>query len=331
MNIKKYTFLDDYLLKIPDRLVEMIKSSKNIAVLGHYDPDGDVIGSQLGLELYLKSAGYKVDSINQGPFNFEQKKYKSLFLKNIEKEYDLYIVVDTPDLERIGCGGIIKKDKIVVIDHHITNSNFGVVNWIDDFFVSTAEMILLLIIKLGFELNNVQANQLLLNGVCSDTGFFQHSRKEKNFSFLASYILTENGADPKISYEELYGSKTLASKKLLALVLSRIESISDGEILWTYITDQDRREFNNSQIESFYVFREMLNISTAKICIFFKEYNNKIDVSFRSYDKVDVAKLAKLLGGGGHKAASGVSFENKKFLEIKDEVLKKALEYVKIS
>lgn len=330
-NVFEYSSLiEKFLEEIPEILINHIKNSKNVAIVGHLDPDGDTIGSQLGLKYYLESAGYNTTAINQGPFELNLKKYNNEFVKSIDREYDLYIVLDTPDLKRIGkIEKKIEKKKTIVIDHHFTNTRFGAINWINEAFVSTAEMVFLLIIKLGFKPDNIKANQFLLNGIVSDTGFFQHIRKEKNFALLASYILIQNGADPALSYNELYGQKTLENKKFLALILSRIEPYDEGEILWTYITKDDRKRFKNTQLESFFVFREMLTIDTAKVSILFKEFDDRVEVSFRSFDKVDVATLAKEFGGGGHKAASGVVFNKNTLKDIKDYVLKKTSEYIK--
>jgi len=324
--------LNSYLNKIPKEIIPLIQKSKNIAVIGHYEPDGDVIGSQLALTISLNQFGLRTTAINQGPFNsFENKKQKKFFKRSIDQYYDLFIIVDVPDKERIGdFHKNIDFDRSIVIDHHITNNKYGKINWIDDVFVSAAEMIFLLLVKMNIGLNKPEVCQHLLNAVTSDNGFYQHIRKDKNFSLFCSYYLIQGGADPKESYNILYGMKSLESKKLLSLVLKRIESVCDGKILWTYLTEKDRKLLDNAQIESLFVFREMLCIKGSLICIYFKSLKKKVDVSFRSYDKINVANLAKVFGGGGHKSAAGASFR-KSFEEVKKEVINKAIEYIKSS
>ncbi|MBN2546210.1 MAG: DHH family phosphoesterase [Spirochaetes bacterium] len=321
--------LNSYLNKIPKEIIPLIQKSKNIAVIGHYEPDGDTIGSQLALTISLNQFGIRASAVNQGPFNsFENKKNKKFFKRCIDQYYDLFIIVDVPDKERIGdFHKNIYFEKSIVIDHHITNNKFGKINWVDDLFVSAGEMVFLLLLKMNIGLNKPEVCQHLLNAITSDNGFYQHIRKDKSFSLLASYYLIQRGADPKESYNILYGMKSLNSKKLLSLVLKRIESVSDGRILWTYLTEKDRKLMDNAQIESLFIFREMLSIKGSLICIYFKSLKKKVDVSFRSYDKINVADLAKMFGGGGHKSAAGASFR-KNFEEVKKEVINKAIEYI---
>jgi phosphoesterase RecJ-like protein len=170
--------------------------------------------------------------------------------------------------------------------------------------------------------------QHLLNGIISDTGYFLHLRKENKFSLLASYILIDNGADPRISYNIMFGGKNINSKKLLALALQRIETIHHGKIAWTYLNDVDKKKFGNAAVDSVDIFKEMLSISNICIVIYFKISKKKIDISFRSNEMIDVASLAKRFGGGGHKMAAGATLKGK-FDIIKEKVLNSSVDYLK--
>jgi phosphoesterase RecJ-like protein len=323
--IKNYRFNDTI-----ENIINLIKKSKNIAILSHKEPDGDAIGSQIGLLLALKNAGHKVDVINVGPFdNKFAVKYKKYYKKEIDENYDLYIVVDTPDIDRIGFNEFnIPQKKIVVIDHHFTNSQFGIINWVDTLFLSSSEMIFLLLFKMDVNFEGSEICQHLLNGIISDTGYFLHLRKENKFSLLASYILIDNGADPRISYNIMFGGKNINSKKLLALALQRIETIHHGKIAWTYLNDVDKKKFGNAAVDSVDIFKEMLSISNICIVIYFKISKKKIDISFRSNEMIDVASLAKRFGGGGHKMAAGATLKGK-FDIIKEKVLNSSVDYLK--
>ena len=111
------------------------------------------------------------------------------------------------------------------------------------------------------------------------------------------------------------------------MALQRAELFYNGKILWTYILDRDKKEFKNSMVDSSAIFNEMMSVNGVDVAIYFKALKNRIDVSFRSNDKVDVAALAKAFGGGGHKAASGVSISGE-LEDIKDIVLKKTAELI---
>ena len=230
-------------VQIIDNIIQRINSSKNIAIIGHIDPDGDCIGSQLALYESLTEQGLTADKINEGPYdnkyiNINKKDYK----KDIEKEYDLFIILDTPAKSRIGkFHNKIDFSKVVVIDHHYISEKFGDLNWIDSNFISTSEMVFLLLHKMNIGLNSIAVCQHLLNGIIADNGFFRHIRVDKFFSLLVSYYLIGKGADPKKSYNLVFGKKSLYSKKILCIILDRLTQEEHGKILWTYVTEEDKK------------------------------------------------------------------------------------------
>ncbi|MCK4796026.1 MAG: bifunctional oligoribonuclease/PAP phosphatase NrnA [Spirochaetes bacterium] len=312
-----------------EKIITLIKEVKDIAVIGHIEPDGDSIGAQLAIVNALNENEWNADAINEGPFNnIFLKKNKKYFKRSIDKAYDLYIIVDTTNKDRIGkFKDTIDFEKSIVIDHHFTNPGFGKTNWVNENFISTSEMIFLLLYKMGIGLNNQKICQYLLDGIISDNGFFLHIRKNKHFSLLASYLLINKGADPKKSYNILFGDKNLSSKKLLALALQRIETLNHGKTLWTFLSDRDKERFHNPIEDSGGLFKQMLSIKGVEISIYFKVSRKKVDISFRSNDKIDVASLAKMFGGGGHRLASGAAIYGR-FENIRNRVLKKAAEFV---
>ncbi len=317
-------------IDILNQIIKFINKSKHIAVIGHLEPDGDTIGSQLALNEALKEKGISVEIINEGPYDNKYiKMNRKYFKKEIDTDFDLYIIVDTPSKDRIG--KLIDKidfNKSIIIDHHTTNYKFGIINWIDSNFISSSEMIFLLLHVMNIGLNNPIICQNLLNGIVADNGYYRHIRKDKYYSLLISYLLVKNGADPFKSYEIIFGKKSLNSKRLLSLVLQRIESLKNGKILWSYITDQDKKKYHNSMVDSSSVFNEIMSVDGVGIGIFFKVDKDKVDVSFRSVDNIDVSALAKYFGGGGHVVASGTTlFGN--FEEIREKVLTKSLEFVR--
>ncbi len=316
---------------ILNTIVKMINQSKRIAILGHIEPDGDAIGSQLALYYAFKEKNLSVELINEGPYD---NKYISLNRKFFKKsinpnaQFDLYIIVDTPSKDRIGkASENIDYNKCIVIDHHITNSKYGKVNWVEAGFISSSEMIYILLDKMKIGLDNPKVCQNLLNGIVADNGWFRHIRKDKYYSLLISYLLIKKGARPNISYNIIFGKKSLNSKKILSLVLQRLETYRSGKVLWTYITDQDKKNNNNSMVDSSSVFNELMSVNGVEIAIFFKVDKDTVDMSFRSTDNVNVSKLAKYFGGGGHTVASGATLTGN-FDEIKNKVLKKSLEFI---
>ncbi|HPP05626.1 MAG TPA: bifunctional oligoribonuclease/PAP phosphatase NrnA [Spirochaetota bacterium] len=331
---RKYKILNK-LIKENSKILKIIKKeikkAKKIAVIGHVNPDGDCIGSQLALAEALKLLHKEVTCINEGEFETEYAKmFKDFFKTNIEyKDYDLYIIVDTSSKSRIGN---LEKDvdfsKSIVIDHHLKNANFGKINWVAEDFISCSEMIFLLFYYLKIDLSKNNINQFLLNGILSDNGYFQHIRINKFFSLFASYYLIESGANPKKSYDIMFCNNTLETEKLFSLVLSRISYYKTENLVWTYLLYNDKKE--NAEISSGMIFREMMSLKNVKISVYFKTYEDgKVSISFRSTDDINVAKIAEFFGGGGHKVASGASLYGD-FEEIKDKVLNKAYEELSI-
>lgn len=324
--------IEDVIEKYQDELnniEEIIKKSNDIAIIGHLNPDGDCVGSQLGLKKALERIGKRVDAINVGVFKGIYKSlFQQYFISDVTKDYDLYLILDTANKERIGdLYQKIDLEKTIVIDHHITNNKFGKINWVSDNFISASEMIFLLILKMNIDISNSEEVQLLLNGLLSDNGFFQHIRNNKFLSLLISYKMMQMGADSKKSYDLMFCNNTIDTVKLFSLVLSRITPENNNKVLWSFLTEKDKKDNNNIDFESGMIFREMMAVKGTKVSIFFKvtESENKVEISLRSTDDVDVSKIATFFGGGGHKVAAGVSVSGD-FEKIKKDILAKVNE-----
>jgi bifunctional oligoribonuclease and PAP phosphatase NrnA len=321
--IEKIIRENDQILK---SIMKLIEHSEKIAIIGHVDPDGDCVGSQMGLHEGLKAAGKKSVIINEGPFKGIYKDFfEKYFQKDIIEEFDLFIIVDATDGGRIGkLSAKVDFHRTIVLDHHITNTDFGKINWVNDNFISTSEIVFLLLYKMGINFQGTQIAQYLLNGILSDNGFFQHIRRKKSLSLIISYYLIELGGDPKKSYDLMFRNNTIESEKLLALVLSRLESLNNGKILWTYVYEEEKMKLGNPNFESGLLFKEMKSIIGSEIAVFFKvdTVQKKVDISFRSTDKHDISVIAQSLGGGGHKVAAGAHVSGE-FENIKRTVFEK--------
>lgn len=308
------------------KIKNMIDKSQKIAIIGHVNPDGDCVGSQLGLQYALKIIGKDAVVINEGEFKgVYRANFKNYFLPDIKEDYDLYIILDTANKERIG--DLYKKiniDKTIVIDHHITNNNFGSINWVSDHFISASEMVFLLILSMNIDISNGEGVQYLLNGLLSDNGFFQHIRTNKYLSLLISHKMIEMGADSKKSYNLMFCNNSIYTLKIFSLVLSRVKSEAEGKVLWSYLFETDKLENNGTDFESGMVFKEMMSVVGVKVAVFFKvsQSLNKVEISFRSTDDIDVSQVASFFGGGGHKVAAGASITGD-YEKIKEEVLAK--------
>ncbi|HBD95827.1 MAG: hypothetical protein A2015_09580 [Spirochaetes bacterium GWF1_31_7] len=321
MNLKekiaKIVDFDPNMIKIAD----LIQKSKKIAILGHADPDIDCIGSQISLQKALCNLGFNAYTVNNGPFENNLSSYKDLFIPEVLENTDLIIVVDNSSVDRISSNKKIDLSKTVVIDHHYTNSGYGLINFVNENYVSASEMVFILLAYMNVDFSDKEITQWLLNGILSDNGYYRHIRVDKFFSLIASYFLIELGADPSSAYKNMFCNSSVNDVKLLGLLLNRIESTKNELIVSTWINDEDKNRYLSS-VSSLFLFKEMMTIKNAKIFIFYKiiENENKVIVSLRSDEEYNVAAVAEQLGGGGHKVAAGASVQGS-YAEVKEKVL----------
>ncbi len=301
--------IEKRIMDIPQQMIDAVLSSDKIVVVGHKDPDLDCLGAQLGLSYALNLMGKEVITVNTGPFdNMLIKNLKKYFKTDYTGNFDLLVAVDTPNIDRLAiCNNNLSVEKIVVVDHHLTNDKFGFVNWIEDYYISTCEMIYLLIKRLKLSIDKKTA-QHLLNGILADNGYFRHIRNDKYFSLGIIHHLIENGADIKLGYDKLYGNRTLNSLRLLSVVIGRVRGYMDDRVLFAYLTDDDIKTYN-ANLDTSKVFEELLLINGLEVAIFIKyDASNELSkISLRSTGKVNVAAVAAKMGGGGHKLAAGAA------------------------
>lgn len=312
----------------PKELVEIakaIKKSKKIAILGHKNPDMDCIGSQLALALALAEFGKIVYPLSNGPFTAYLEEYKQYFIETLESpsSIDLYLIVDTSSLDRIGNNFLPPKEKMALIDHHFTNEKFAKINYIDSNFISATELVFLLLTYMNYDFKNKIIVQILLDGILSDNGYYKHIRTEKYDSLLITYFLTSFGGDPKLSYDKMFSNNTVEEIQLLGKVLGRVRTTCNDKIIYTYSTEEDANYFH-TELSSLLLFKELTSIKKGQIYLYFKvnSVENKVTISFRAEEGYDVGSVAFELGGGGHKVAAGVTLSGD-YEEIKNEILDK--------
>jgi len=309
----------------------VIKDCETFLIVTHINPEGDCLGSQLALHSILKKLNKKAWCINAHKIpqiyffmpGIETINHK---VKEFREMVDACIVLDCPSLERTGkAKDLIEKiGNIINIDHHISNSNFGKVNWVDATSSSCGEMVYQMFENLGVDMSYEDAVNLY-TAIMTDTGSFKYENVSSNTHLIAAKLL-EKGVKPLDIYKAVYESKTLEEIKLLTESLKTLQLDSTGQIAYMVVTKEmlNRREKQHRSTEDFVNYPRA--IQNAKIAILFKEdisSSRKVQVSFRSNSEIDVNKLASKFGGGGHHKASGCTIENS-LEETKKMVLKEA-------
>lgn len=297
------------LLAVPDEVGLFIQGHDRFALVGHKEPDGDCIASQIALAGALRRCGKTVYLLNQGPFDrHEIATYRNAFAPRLVVPADAMpqaaIVVDCSSEDRLGAvASDIAELPVAVIDHHSSGERFGDIHYIRPEIPATTMLVYALIRSLGIGLDPQEA-QVLFMGLATDTGFFRFLEPDQHVAFTVAAELTAAGASPRLTDNALSTGRSLESRRLIARLLQRTESISDGAFLLTYQTLADEKEFGTHR-DSDALYRLLLAVEGVRVIALVKEKTDGCAVSFRAMDETDVGHLATRFGGGGHRKASG--------------------------
>lgn len=293
-------------------LLQKIEESKNIIISSHINPDGDAIGSGLGLYLALTKK-YPDKSIR---FILEDKvPYNYSFLKGAEKiekfdelkdepKADLFIVVDSAVFKRIGKVADLRKDAFLVnIDHHISNDNYGDLNIVKN--ISSASEVVYGVIKdLGIEIDAL-AGESLYTGIVTDSGNFQYDSTSMDTFRIAGELLGL-GIDRDNIINEVYRSRTLGFIRTLGIALSEMKIDNEKKLVSFLLTKDFMTKNNIQKDETEGIVEKLLEYKDCEVAVFLKEEGNgKIKGSLRSKRDIDVNEVAKAFDGGGHRKAAG--------------------------
>lgn len=303
---------------VASRLKKWLDESREILILVHENPDGDTLSSSFALSLALKSLGKNVKVAGKDPipevFSFlpGALTYQRDFLLG---DAELVVIIDCGDLRRTGFPDRLKEfihqgKKVVNIDHHPKNDlrKIAPLNLINESVSAAGEIIWQVIESLGVEIDKEIAT-CLLTSLFTDTGGFRHSNTRPETLKLASKLLLLGGRLGKIS-DHISLNKSIASLRLQGKALSRLKKDSLG-VVSSVITLADLKECGASPEDLNGVANLMASIPESKTAILFSEVNGgKIKGSLRTEKEgVDVSRLSRLLGGGGHPKAAGFTLD----------------------
>ncbi len=283
---------------------QQLAAAQNVLVIAHVHPDGDAIGSLLGLGLALRHAGKNVQLVSEDgiPGPHRQLPGSELVRQNFQGPVDLSIVVDCSDRERAGksLNGITEPDWN--IDHHITNLNFAKLNFVDPGAVATAEVIADLLPGLGLEMTHEIATALL-TGLITDTIGFQTSNMTSKALRLAADLM-DMGVNLPVLYRRSLVQRSYETVRLWGAGLSQIER--DQGLVWATLTLADRQVIGYTGRDDADLIQVLFSIEDAHIAIIFVEQpNQRVKVSWRAHPGYDISKIALQFGGGGHPSAAG--------------------------
>jgi len=307
---------------------EKIKDAKNIVLISHINPDGDALGSSLSLYPILKKLGKKVTVFNATkplPMYLD-------FLPNFEKvtnklpnNIDLMISFDCGSFDRLG---IEERPKFLInIDHHISNTNYGDINIIDEKAASTSQ-----VVYNCCKTNNIEIDAdsaiCMYTALVTDTGSFQYeSVNDKVFEMAAD--LVSCGVKPDFVAKMLFQRDRLSRLRLLAKAYDTIELCCEGKVAFVEVTKEMLEITGAIKEDTDTIVNSVRAIASVEIACMLREDDDGIKISLRSKNYADVSKIAVKYGGGGHIRAAGATikdeFDFHKVKEMLKSDLKEAL------
>lgn len=308
---------------VPVEVTDVLRAGRSFLLLAHLYPDGDVLGSQLGLGLALRAAGRHVEFACHHPvgepFHSLPGAAEVQQWKEGRAGHDVVVTLDCPDPGRVGglldgCRG--PGTRVLNIDHHADNRRYGDVNWIEPQAAATGEMVYELIEALGLPLTqDVAVN--LYTAIVTDTGSFRYSNTTPR-TFRIAARLVEAGAAPAPIAINLYETRHLAGLHLLGRILQQVETNATGTVAWVVIDRGQAASPDLLEAEDFITYPRSLR--SVKVAVLFRELAGEVKVSMRAKGEVNVARLAARFGGGGHPNAAGVVLKGT-LAEVKARVL----------
>ncbi|MGD0247939.1 MAG: DHH family phosphoesterase [Candidatus Limnocylindrales bacterium] len=312
--------LSAYARAVPDEVVKTVRAARRVLTICHENPEADALGSALAMALLVEAGGGVATPVCADPMPGMYK-----FLRGMDRfrqepdssiDYDLLVVADCGELERIGPvleshRDLFGRVPILDLDHHISNPRFGAVDWVDATSSATCEMVTLLAWRMGIPLDSGDGMlaAALAGGVVMDTGNFQHPNVTPR-TLVVMAALKAAGAPLSEIARCLYRSKPNTQLKLFGRVLARLESDLDGRLVWSTLELADLVATGADSAESEGLIDLLAHSETAEAAILFKEVDGdgSTRVSIRTRDGgVDATVLAGTFGGGGHARAAGAT------------------------
>lgn len=288
-------------------LVAAIRRASRIYLASHVAPDGDALGSMLGLHWALVKLGKAsipacADSV---PELYAFLPGSELVSREPPSEEELIISIDSSDQPRLGALFVpeaFRRAKVINIDHHITNEYFGDLNLVDAEAAATAQLVLRLVHALGIALDG-RITTCLLTGLADDTQCFRTSSTTPE-SLRDGAELMAAGASLHEIAERVFNTRRASGLALWGEILRTLK-VEDG-IAWAWETGQMRQKLGASPEEGRHIVNLLAGVREAEVAIVFKERQGSlVEVSMRSSPRVDVSAVALLFGGGGHPRAAG--------------------------
>lgn len=310
-------------------ILEEIKNAKRILVNCHRGPDADSVGSALAMQKVIENLGLSVDVIcpSEIPddlhFLNKSNNIKIIDYTNFNfSDYELFITLDSSTYGMVSGDKSLELPniKIIVIDHHYTNTKFGSLNLVDEKTTSTAELLFKIFEDWDIKFDKDIATDLL-TGILGDTGCFQYTGVGKETLQIASKLI-DFGAQKDNIVLNIYKTVEFKTVKFWGKIIENMQKDDNFNFVWSAVPNSVYKEFGediSAKEDASNLLAPIVN-NTDFGLIMVESSLNVLSVSFRSRNGFDVSKIAQEIGGGGHIVASGAKVEGK-FDEAVEKVL----------
>lgn len=295
-----------------NQLLQTIENNQKIAITGHIRPDGDCVGSALGLYSYIKD-NYPEKEVT---VFLEEVNPKFHFLHGVEsvihqpdnQTFDVIIILDCSELERIGKFQTVFTHSAisVVVDHHMANKGFGDISFLEPEISSASELLYTLLNPNKISVNTATA---LYMGIVHDTGVFKYSNVSGQTMSIAGKLL-EMGVEHTMIIDDTFFAKTYIQNQILGRAILESIMLMNGKCIFSYIKHK-YFDFYGATYKDLDGIVDQLRITKGvEVAILITEVEPGVNkVSLRSNNIVDVNAVAQKFGGGGHIRAAGCTMD----------------------
>lgn len=301
------------LSEIAERLVTL----DDFVICGHVSPDGDCLGSQLGLYHALKNLGKSVTCLlaRNEPIEMGLQFLPAIDRMVPASEYEgparVFIAVDVPSVERLGTAATLhdQAEMRFTVDHHAYDVAMAEHTYVDPDSPSATMLIWELVKLLGEDLIDKQVATCCLTGLITDTGRFSYQNTTVH-AFEWAAEMMRAGADPALINREFFQNRSIASLRLESIALERMEFFVDGAFVLSYLTQDDFKSCGAVKADAEILIDVLRSIHKVRVALILRENKyGEVRGSLRAKDDTtDVSRVARHFDGGGHKAAAGFTY-----------------------
>jgi phosphoesterase RecJ-like protein len=317
----------------------IVETHQRFLLTTHINPDGDGLGTEVALAIYLQKLGKQASILNCNatPYNylfleklFPIQHFQDLAQTRLIEESEVIMVIDTNHLDRVATmKPFIEKSKAVkvCIDHHLDPAEFADLYILDEPSSATGEIVYRLLSYLNGRTIDRETAIALYTAIMTDTGSFRYPRTSPEVHKIIANLI-QMGADPVAIHEQVYERGQINRLQLLGMALATLQLAHNGKVAYMVITRHMFEVTKTSEVDTDAFVPYTLSIDGVKVGLMFTEMESGIKINFRSKGDIWINQLAKEFGGNGHKNAAGARITDGTLEEYVNQIVEHTGAYV---